>query len=377
VENAQPTKRRFGFHRWLIVALIVVSVFAVRAYAPVRPHVQVAPEAVLGPIQVPLLGAMSLTNTMLALLLVDIVIFFVALAVRGAVKKGSPVLTGIAGVVELLIEALYNLTESTAGKSARRIFPWMATIILVVLVANLTKLLPGFESIGWLHDAHGKIELPGAGTLPWARHRKTILLAAQERRPRRGALFTVTPSGGCHRPQLHHCPGAHPVVVTQIIGLWLRPGISGQVLNFGRFTHVDPQGSGPVRRHLPFDIFVGFLELVAEVAKIISVLLPVVRQPVRRRGAHDHHRRARPGLRTLGRHAVRALRGRDPGARVRHADSRVHDHGHADARRRPRARAGKGTLIGGARAGSPGACGIIIRRTVSRYPRSRNLVTAS
>ncbi len=278
MDTAQPTKRRFGFHRWLIVALIVVSVFAVRAYAPVRPHVQVAPEAVAGPIQVPLLGAMSLTNTMLALLLVDIVIFFVALGVRGAVKKGAPVLTGVAGVVELLIEALYNLAESTAGKSARRIFPWMATIILVVLVANLTKLLPGFESIGWLHEAHGKIEgypaqeLFRVGQLTVS----TILPAAQESAAEGEAhLFTVTPFVRGLATDLNFTIALAliSVVVTQVIGLSASgPGYLGKYFNFGRFGRMwTRKDLGPFDAIFPFlDIFVGFLELVAEVAKIIS-----------------------------------------------------------------------------------------------------------
>ena len=55
--------------------------------------------------------------------------------------------------MELLIEAIYNMTESSAGKWAKKIFPWFATILLVVLVANLVKLLPGFETIGLMHHA--------------------------------------------------------------------------------------------------------------------------------------------------------------------------------------------------------------------------------
>ena len=37
-------------------------------------------------------------------------------------------------------------------KWAKRIFPWMATIFLLVLAANLVKLLPGFEAIGVLRS---------------------------------------------------------------------------------------------------------------------------------------------------------------------------------------------------------------------------------
>lgn len=63
---------------------------------------------------------------------------------------------GISGAVEALLEALYNLTEGTAGKWTRAIFPWFATITLLVLVVNWTELFPGVDSIGILHhDDHG------------------------------------------------------------------------------------------------------------------------------------------------------------------------------------------------------------------------------
>src|SRR6185436_11041677 len=47
---------------------------------------------------------------------------------------------------------------STAGRWAKRIFPIMATIFLLVLVSNVIKLMPGFESIGYLEPAHGSIK---------------------------------------------------------------------------------------------------------------------------------------------------------------------------------------------------------------------------
>jgi len=278
VETAQPTRRRFGFHRWLIVALIVVSVFAVRAYAPIRPHVQVAPEAVLGPFNVPLLGQMYLTNTMISLLIVDLILLVLALAVRRGVKKGAPVLTGIAGLIETVIEALYNLAESTAGTSARRIFPWMATIILVVLVANWSKLLPGVESIGWLHEAQGKVEgypareLFRVGDISVS----TIELSVgQSVGHSEGTLYTVAPWVRGLPTDLNFTVALAliSVVMTQVIGLTTAgPGYLAKFFNFGRFARMwTRKDLGPFEAIFPFlDIFVGMLELVAELAKIIS-----------------------------------------------------------------------------------------------------------
>ena len=273
-----PTKRRRGFHRWLILLLVGVSVFAVRAYAPIRPHIQVAPEALAGPFQVPLLGEMYLTNTLVALAIVQVILLALALTVRRAVRRGQPVLTGLAGVVEVIIEALYNLVESTAGKSARRIFPWMATIVLVVLTANWSKLLPGVESIGVLHEAHGAIEgyptreLFRLGDLP-----VTTLVLGE---PGAGHaedehLYTVAPFVRGLPTDLNFTVALAliSVVVTQVIGVQAAGrSYFSKFFNFGRFARMwTRENLGPFEAIFPLlDIFVGLLELVAEIAKIIS-----------------------------------------------------------------------------------------------------------
>ncbi len=45
------------------------------------------------------------------------------------------------------------MTESTAGKWARTIFPWFGSITLLVLVANWLELFPFVDSIGLLEKA--------------------------------------------------------------------------------------------------------------------------------------------------------------------------------------------------------------------------------
>lgn len=276
------TRRRRGFHRWLILLLIVVSVFAVQAYAPIRPHIQVAPEAVAGPFQVPLLGEMYLTNTLVHTVIVQLIILALALSVRRAVRRGQTVLTGLAGVVEVIVEALYNLVESTAGKAARRIFPWMATIVLVVLVANWSKLLPGVESIGILHEVHGEVEgyptreLFRLGDLPVT----TIVLDEARAGPAGEPhgdehLYTVAPFVRGLPTDLNFTIALAliSVVVTQVIGVQAAgPGYFGKFFAFGRFARMwTRENLGPFEAIFPLlDIFVGLLELVAEIAKVIS-----------------------------------------------------------------------------------------------------------
>jgi len=125
VQSPQPTspKRRFGFHRWLIILVIVISVLAARAFAPIMPHIQLPAEHLAGPIHLPVLGELYLTNTLVAVALVDLVLILMALAVRRRLQRGEQVPGGIVAVVDPALEALRNLVESTAGKWARRIFP--------------------------------------------------------------------------------------------------------------------------------------------------------------------------------------------------------------------------------------------------------------
>ena len=156
MENTR--KWRYGVNRWWILAFVVLAIIAVSFFPPVQPHILVAPERIgHDPLfTLPVIGEFYLTNTLTTLLVADLVIILLALAVRNSLQKGSLTPTGIGGAMEALIEVLYNLTESTAGRYAKLIFPWFATFIIVVLVSNWMGLIPGMEAIGTLELAeHG------------------------------------------------------------------------------------------------------------------------------------------------------------------------------------------------------------------------------
>jgi F-type H+-transporting ATPase subunit a len=154
-------KWRWGVNRWIILALIILAVIASNAYPPVRPLIALAPEAVTSSITLPILGEFAITNTMVAMLIGDVLLIALALMVRRAVKQAEQ--TGelvprkkLAGAVEMAIESLYNMTESTAGKWAKTIFPFFVTITFFVLISNWLELIPGVDSIGILHAVQGE-----------------------------------------------------------------------------------------------------------------------------------------------------------------------------------------------------------------------------
>jgi len=280
VESAEaPKRRRLGFHRWLILALIIGNVFAVRAFSPIRPHIQPAAEVVAGPFQLPLLGEMHLTNSMISTFLAVILLGLLGFAVWRQARRGVPVLTGIAGAFEAILEGLYNLVESIAGRRARQIFPWVATIILLVLTVNWMELIPGVDSIGLLHEAHGEVEgypaqeLLRLGDLP-----VTAIVApsgaeaeAGEHAPLFGVIPFVRPASSDLNFTISLAVIA--VVLTEVMGVR-----ANGLRYFKKFFNFGPALKMWTRDHLgafdllfPFiDIFVGLLELVAELARLIS-----------------------------------------------------------------------------------------------------------
>ena len=142
---------RWGTNRWIVLVLIILGYIGAKYFfSPVRPFVQLPAEHWMEhPLfTLPGLGDFYLTNTMVALFFVIVIVFALAKSFDSAVKKGSLVLKGIPGALEALLEALYNMTESTAGKWAWTIFPWFAAITIMVLVANWMELIPLVDSFG-------------------------------------------------------------------------------------------------------------------------------------------------------------------------------------------------------------------------------------
>jgi F-type H+-transporting ATPase subunit a len=141
-------------NRYYILLFIVLGFIAARLYPPILPHIQVPPEKYS---ETPLFGNFYWTNTLTAMVIADIIVILLALIVRGAVKKverdGTLIPKGVTGVIEALLEIINNLTESTAGKWSKSIFPLFAAITLFLLVVNWTELIPGVDSIGILHQA--------------------------------------------------------------------------------------------------------------------------------------------------------------------------------------------------------------------------------
>jgi len=256
-----PKKWRYGINRWIILLLIILNVyFAFFVYWPVLPHIQLPAENVS---TTPLFGDFFLTNTMVATLIADALLILMAFAVSRAVRSGELIPKGIPGAIEAILEVINNLTESTAGKWTKRIFPFFATITLLVLVVNWMELIPGVDSIGRLEPAeHGNpIEevIPGSNVYTVLSERDAGAEADHE------GGYNLIPYIRVASTDLNFTVALAliSVLMTQVMGVWaLGAGY------FTKFINVGGIFSRPAFGLL--DFFVGILELVWELSKLLS-----------------------------------------------------------------------------------------------------------
>lgn len=164
MSEEKPKKRTWA--RWVVLAAIILGLYLFTGFFGIGLGIKtIMPEVFLPGEHIsetPLFGieGFYLTNTLMGLIVADLVILALAISIsrgaRRANKDQSLVLKGISGAVEGLLEALHGITEGTAGKWTKQIFPWFASITLLVLAANWFGLLPGVETIGLIHEGHGE-----------------------------------------------------------------------------------------------------------------------------------------------------------------------------------------------------------------------------
>jgi F-type H+-transporting ATPase subunit a len=131
-----PTRK---FWTIVVVVLLLASVVS-RFFAPVPPpHVALSGEPIFSN------GPAWLTNSILTTIIVDVVLLILALATRFSLKE---IPSGLQNVMEAIVETLYGLAESVAGNNAAKFFPWVATLFLLIILSNWSGLIPGVGSIG-------------------------------------------------------------------------------------------------------------------------------------------------------------------------------------------------------------------------------------
>lgn len=236
------------------------------------------------------IGPFTVSNTIIATILTDIILIVLAIL---ATRKMKDIPSGLQNVMEWFVEIFYNLNEDIAGKKmVKKLFPIFMTILLFILVANWMGLVPGVDSIGKLEPLETAYQVAGVTTgyrtveLPLgirslSRSQGMYTLTAEDKAMLDAAKEEAAAHGG--EEEAHHeselgyyvvAPYVRPaatdlnvplaialisVVWTQIIGV---QALGGSY--FRKFFLPSMTGMKVV------DLFVGLLELVSEFAKIIS-----------------------------------------------------------------------------------------------------------
>lgn len=100
------------------------------------------------------IGSFPVTNTLLTAWIAMAVLILLALFLR---RSLTDVPKGLQNVAEAILEAILNLMDSVTGsrEKSRRYLPLVATIFLFILTANWLGLMPGFGSVGMNESVEG------------------------------------------------------------------------------------------------------------------------------------------------------------------------------------------------------------------------------
>ncbi len=257
----QARKWRWGKFRWILLLVIILQIVFAGIYPPMLPHIQVPGEVVTQ------IGSFGLTNSIIATILADILILILVWRVSLGISKGGLVPKGIASAMEAFVDFLYNFTQGNAGKWTKEIFPFFATITLLVLACNWMELIPGVDSIGFLNMEHVETALQAKGSGTVETLCKTfdiipgVIGVSGDRECARGIIpFVRTASTDLN---FTIALALISVFMTQVIGVRAQ-GIG----YFTKFFNVTTIFSRPFWGVL--DWMVSLLEMLSEVSKVLS-----------------------------------------------------------------------------------------------------------
>lgn len=91
-------------------------------------------------------GNFALTNTFLDTIFVD----FIIIGFIIAINKNLNLIPGkLQTIIESIIGEFYAITESIANENAAKIFPFFMSFFIFILIANWTGLIPGITAVGF------------------------------------------------------------------------------------------------------------------------------------------------------------------------------------------------------------------------------------
>jgi F-type H+-transporting ATPase subunit a len=273
--------------RWLPVVIILALLIIPGIILPrfgadaVVASVAVAPEVIFH------IGAFPVSNTLFTTWIVMLLLLLFAFF---ATRKLSMVPSGVQNLFEFVVEMWENLGTSVAGERNKMFFPFVTTIFLFVLFSNVLGLIPGFGPVGIIPVKEGEhapqgiatFELPfGLGNVLGA-NVEAALAGEHSAKPAEPAApeemilapFVRSPSTDMNTTL---ALALISVIMTQFFGMKVVGPIKywTKFFNFakiGQFFGDMIKGKFKIGTLLfgLLDLFVGLLEFVSEMVKILS-----------------------------------------------------------------------------------------------------------
>jgi F-type H+-transporting ATPase subunit a len=235
-------------------------------------------------------GGFTITNTLFTAWVTSIFLIIVALT---AGPRMGLVPSGFSGFVEMILSGFFSICSSVAGEeNTKRFFPLVATIFFFVIVANWMALLPGFKTVGLAMPDYGptqsvmkQVDVPVVGKIafiPFRPEQVDVYGGELLRLPAETAAsmnlqpgeYIETTDGsftggvrGVLRPVNTDitAPLAIAIFSFLFVEFW---GLQSLGLGYlKKFFAVDAFKKGPLG---VIDIFVGLLEFVSELSRMIS-----------------------------------------------------------------------------------------------------------
>ncbi|MCO6450122.1 MAG: F0F1 ATP synthase subunit A [Caldilineales bacterium] len=281
-----------GTNLIVLIAVLTAIVISVLFIKVPMPTIQLPAEKIPGLN----IGGFAVTNTFLATLLADITVLIIGFL---AVRKMKDIPSGLQNLFETVYEIFDNMVVDIAGKeNGRKWLNMFLTILLFLLFANWYELIPGFDSIGIIEPLEVTYVESG-GTVKTGSAKGTYLGLPSILRPADGQSIALTPEQqeaalheaeeaeargdvyhGPHDPE--HASGGYTLLpffraaatdLNLTIALALISVIVSQAIGLRRL-----KGTYLRRFVVPYytgnkliDGFVGILEFISEIAKIISL----------------------------------------------------------------------------------------------------------
>ncbi len=211
------------------------------------------------------IGPLPITNTLLHTLIVDAVLILTALYVSKNITK---IPRGLQNIIEPVIDGMYSLTESiaTSKDATKRIFPFIMTFFLFIFTANFAGLLPGIGTIGFFEEGAAHSQALGKAYATETPHEST-------------STNTQTAKPEEHKEENAPVEHSEAALVPLFRGATSDINVTLALAIISVFaTHMLSIQVTGIKDYLsryfsfnPINLYVGLLELVAEITKIISL----------------------------------------------------------------------------------------------------------